>query len=289
MKLSQLRYFQTACRLGSITRAAEKLHISQPSVSAAIKELEQEFGVTLFSRHYRGFTLTREGLAFLSQAELLLDQADKCSEIMKDIGRKRNLIRLGVPPMIGSLMLPRVYESFSSEHPHTLLRIYEEGQRELLRKIISDELDLAFIPHEGPPGSEFKYLGIGSVETVYCVHKGHPLSGKGSISLKELSGEHIVMFKDSFFQNELLNRRFKEEGLRLSPALTTGQLSTLTSLISGGSVSGFLFRPLLESYPELCGLSLDPPLLTDISLVWKKDGFMFSDMHSFIDCVSRLF
>ena len=61
MKLSQLRYFQAACHLGSITAAAQLLHISQPSISAAIKELETEFGVSLLNRKYRGFSLTHEG------------------------------------------------------------------------------------------------------------------------------------------------------------------------------------------------------------------------------------
>ena len=64
MKLQQLRYFVTACRLCSISRAAETLHISQPSVSMAIRELEREFGVSLIARRYQGFALTEEGIIF---------------------------------------------------------------------------------------------------------------------------------------------------------------------------------------------------------------------------------
>ena len=78
MNFNQLKYFNTVAELGSVSKAAELLSISQPSLSAAVKELEEEFGVALFSRHYRGVTLTREGAAFYKMSVNILKNAEKC-------------------------------------------------------------------------------------------------------------------------------------------------------------------------------------------------------------------
>ena len=92
MKLTQLRYFQGICRWGSLSRAARELHISQSVLSGTIKELEEEFGVLLFSRSGRGLVLTKEGEFFLGEAESLLDHADQVEEQFKIRGAKLNAV-----------------------------------------------------------------------------------------------------------------------------------------------------------------------------------------------------
>ena len=108
MNLVQLKYFQAVCKYQSVSAAAEYLYISQPTLSSAIKELEREFGVSLFRRHHRGMVLTPEGTELLKHCERLLSHADQVERIMSDFGKRRNVLRLGVPPMIGSLFLPKI-------------------------------------------------------------------------------------------------------------------------------------------------------------------------------------
>ena len=100
MKLQQLRYFYAACTHKSISRAAEILHVSQPSVSMAIRDLEREFGAPLISRCYKGFVLTEEGIALEEMAESLLRHADQVNEEMLSFGQRQKPVRLGVPPMM---------------------------------------------------------------------------------------------------------------------------------------------------------------------------------------------
>ncbi len=285
MKLQQLRYFQAACRLNSITRAAEQLHVSQPSVSAAIRELEQEFGVTLFSRRYRGFTLTQEGADFLAQVDSLLAHADQTEEILKDIGRKRNLIRLGVPPMIGSILLPRLFRDFREQYPDTKMSVYEASSRELVQQLAEDRLDLAFLPHTAPFSGEYRWMPVIRMETVLCVSSSHPMAERNEVHVRELAEEPLVLFKEGYFQSEQIAGRFARSGLMPDVLLSTSQLSTIISLVRNGSASGFLFRAVADRYPGLVPVSLDPPLEEDVSLVWKKGGFLFSDMNHFIEFV----
>ena len=77
MKLHQLQYFCAACRYGNITKAADELHVSQPSISMAIRDLEREFGLSLIQRTNRGFSVTKEGAYFYEKAEILLEQAEE--------------------------------------------------------------------------------------------------------------------------------------------------------------------------------------------------------------------
>ena len=121
MTLTQLRYFQAVCRFHSVTQASDFLHISQPSISSAIRDLEQEFGVVLFLRQYRGMSLTEEGLHFLELADSLLAHADQVRQAMADIGQKRRQFQLGIPPMIGSTLRRPVpglrHPDLGGDHP----------------------------------------------------------------------------------------------------------------------------------------------------------------------------
>ena len=174
MKLQQLRYFQTACRLQSITGAAEALHISQPSISVAIRELEQEFGVKLTSRRYQGFALTEEGRQLLSMADGLLEHADQVAARMQDIGRRHYPIRLGVPPMIGAVLLPRLYGSFLPRNPQITVTTEEGGAKSLLRNLLEKTLDLAFVAHSESLPEAFSAVPVVSTETVSVRRPGPP-------------------------------------------------------------------------------------------------------------------
>ena len=168
MKLQQLRYFSTACPMRSLSRAAESLHVSQPSVSMAIRELEREFGVSLIARRYQGFSLTEEGTALWEMAESLLRHADHVSAQMQALGQRRRPVRLGVPPMIGTVLLPRLYREMDRRCPELLLETEELGTKTLLRDLRENVLDLAFVSHHEPLEAEFDTMPVTSLEIVWC-------------------------------------------------------------------------------------------------------------------------
>ena len=129
MKLQQLRFFQAACKHNSITKAARELHISQPSISAAIHSLEEEFSVKLIERKYQGFELTKEGQIFLNLVEGMIKHADKVEQKMLSISSSHEPIRIGVSPMAGITILPELYSSFLSRHTAIQLLTEESGTK----------------------------------------------------------------------------------------------------------------------------------------------------------------
>lgn len=100
MNLNQLKYFYAVSVLGSLSEAAEHLYISQPSLSSAIKALENEFGVVLFSRTHTGMQLTPEGKTMFQSCKEILSHIDQLENVMKDLGKQRNKLRLGIRPLV---------------------------------------------------------------------------------------------------------------------------------------------------------------------------------------------
>ncbi|CDA78706.1 transcriptional regulator [Clostridium sp. CAG:242] len=103
MKLSQLEYFQTICKHCNLTRAAEELHVSQPSLTHVIHDLEQEFGLTLFLRQNKGLVLTEEGRQFLDETNRLLEQTNYFVSRMKILGQSNQVVHFGLPPASATL------------------------------------------------------------------------------------------------------------------------------------------------------------------------------------------
>ena len=282
MKLQQLRYFEAACRLHSISRAAESLHVSQPSVSIAIRELECEFGVPLTARQYQGFSLTKEGVFLKEMAESLLRHADNVQEKMQSLGHSRRPVHLGVPPMIGTLLLSPLYQAIAHDCPDLLLVTEEYGSKILIQDLRGNMLDLAFVTHESELPPEFSVTPLANIEIVWCATQSHPLAGLTEISTENLKDEPLVFFHKNFTTQEIVVRQFKNAGITPRILHTTEQLSTVQSLIRSGIASGFLMRPLAEMMSNVAAIPLRPSISLCVSLIWKRSQKPFRDMTQLI-------
>ena len=281
MNINHLKYFRAVCLFRSVSEAAEYLHISQPSLSVAIKELENKYGVVLFRRHHKGVTLTPEGEVFYKLSEDIVSRAEQAEKLMEDLGNGRKTLRLGVPPMIGSLILSVVYREFLSQNPEILLEITEGGQQELLDQLEKDYLDMAILPHTAPFGQKLAAQAMAKPEIVCCVAKGSPFAGCASVKAEDFDRMPLVMFKDSFFQTRKIKQWFEESGVAPNILLQTEQLSTMLSMIRNRVAAGFVFRTLAENDPDLVLVPTEVPMYVNISLVWKKDSHIFSGMQKF--------
>lgn len=282
MTLDQLRYFQAVCKYDGVSRAAETLNISQPSVSNAIANLEREFGVQLFTRRRKRLLLTKEGRILLELAEKLLSQAEETSRTMRELGSHNKVLRLGVPPMIGSLVLPILYGEHFKSYPQLQVRIVEGDSSELKRLLADDQIDMAFLPHIHPFGGNLCAEHLTKLQNVCCVNKAHPLATRKSIRFEELKDEPLVLFKNSFFQTERILSEFAQLSFTPYVLLNSVQLSTVQNMIANGTAIGFMFEFLLKSTPDLVGIPLDPPMTTQVSLVWNNNSHISADMNNLI-------
>ena len=208
MNLMQLKYFNAVCNYGTVSGAADYLHIAQPSLSNSIKELENEFGVKLFKRQHRGMVLTDEGETFLKMCRDILDRADRAEKIMKDMGREKKTLKLGVPPMTGSLIMPMIYGEFLADNKDIDLETVECGWKEMNRMILEDQLDMAFISHSQSIDPSLSSLLIGRLEIVCGTTEENELSKYSAVTPSDLKNVPLVLFDDGFFQTSEMKKWF---------------------------------------------------------------------------------
>ena len=281
MNFNQLKYFNAVCTYKTVSEAAEYLHISQPSLSNAIRELENEFGVKLFVRQHRGMVLTKEGETLLKMSRELLSRAEQIENIMGDLGKERKILRLGVPPMIGSVILPHIYREFQPMHPDIRLDIMEGSQKELLTKLSEDLLDMIFMPHEKFTEQNLSILEIMQPEIVFCVSEQNSLSQKKSVSAKDLEHTPLILFKEGFFNTEEVKKWFAASNIKPNILLQTEQLSTLQSIVSNNVAAGFMLAPSAQGKREFIAVKTNPPMKVNVSLAWKENSYFSGCMKSF--------
>ncbi len=282
MKLLQLKYFQTVCRYESITKAAEKLFVSQPTISFCIKELEEEFGVKLFHRKHNRLQLTVEGQFFYEKVQYILQSVDSLERQMQEMCASRNHIKIAVPAMISTFLFPQMFDAFTKQYPDVQLEMLETGSLQTRKLVDSNSVDFGITILDSAVNGDYNILPLVTTELVFCVNKNHPLAGKSVVSFKQLADERIILFKADSYQNVVIKSAFAEEGVEPNILLYSSQLYTIKQFLSYGKTGAFLYRQVAEMDSDLVCIPLEEPILQKIVLIWKKSGSLFSDAENFI-------
>lgn len=283
-----MKYFQTVCRYGSITKAAEELFVSQPTISFCIKELESEFGVRLFHRRHNRLQLTVEGAYFLDKVNYILQSVDALAVQMKNMGNNRNHVKIAVPAMISTFLFPQIFNAYSKTYPEVELEMLETGSLQVRKLVDASSVDLGITIRDDVVDDTYNELPLVSTELVFCVSRKHPLADRKQISFKELSDEHIILFKADSYQNIFIKRAFSEAGVEPNIMLYSSQLYTIKQFLSYGNVGAFLYRQVAEMDKDLVCIPLEQPIIQDIALIWTKNGNLYSDSENFIQFAKQL-
>ena len=226
--------------------------------------------------------LTSEGEELFKLAKSLLEHSMQVERIMGDLGENRKILRLGVPPMIGSIMLPKIYKEFAVKNPSVQLEITETGRRELTELLEKDRLDMILSPHSGDLGKEYKAIKIADFEMVYCVNDKNNVENKKTVCAQNLKDKPLVLFNDGFFQTQEIKKWFLNSGVEPQILLQTSQLSTLENMITSSVASGFMLKELIPNNSFVTAISMDNPIYATVSLVWKTKAPVFHSMKAFI-------
>lgn len=275
MNITQLKYFHAVATYRTVSLAAQHLYISQPSLSNAIKELEREFAVSLFYRRYNGMFLTPEGTKLFNSTKELLSRYDEVENMMHNLGRDTKELRLGIPPMISSIILTDIYKDFILKNSDVELVITEKGRYELVEQLNDGFLDVVLLPHTKPFDSSISSKKIGMLEIVCCMSNSNPLSCHKEITPELLAGEPLVLFSDAFFQAKRIKSWFLSKGVEPNVSIQTEQLSTAQNMMENDLAVGFMFKPLAEKNPIIATASLSPKIFVDVSVIRKKDAYVF--------------
>lgn len=192
--LRQLEYAALSAELGSIARAAEKLGVAQPSVSAALKKLEDQLGFELFiRRHAQGIVPTSQGQAFLSEARSLLQHAqDLQRSAMSVDGPLGGTLNLGSFQTIAPVHAPRLIRGFQQLYPQSRIHLHEGAQDDLLTGLRDGHYDLALLYRIDLP-ADIRAIDVATFEPYVLLPAEHRLAAKSAIHLQELAGDPLIL------------------------------------------------------------------------------------------------
>ena len=270
MEFRQLEYFCTISELENFTRTAEVLHVSQPSVTKAIKALESELGVVLIDRSQKRATLTEEGKVFLLHAQKIMQDAETARRDMQRFRKDMHeTLRFGIPPMVEAYLFPDFFTKFRRAFPDVTLDVQEFADSEEVRSRADlGELDFGIIL--GGAADSDHELRIMEDSMSVCLHPEHPLAGKRVIAIEDLAGEKFIMQQPRTYQHKEVYARCHEAGFVPELLLCTSQLKTIKQLVANREGISILpdFVTRMESI--FVRRPLSPELEVVVSLYWGQ-------------------
>ncbi|MFI2619052.1 LysR family transcriptional regulator [Streptomyces sp. NPDC018584] len=236
MQFQQLLYFVAVAETRHFTRAAEEVHVSQPSLSQQIRALEKELGAELFSRARGNITLTDAGEALLPLARRILADADTARIEVQELAQlRRGRIRLGATPSVCTGLLPEILRAFHDRHPGIQLLIEESGSHDLVRELARGALDLALVvlplPSPSPALTTVELLR----EDLVVVSSPRARRRLGeSVRIADLQGERLVMFRHGYDLRELTVAACRAAGFEPEFAVEGGEMDAVLGFVRAG-------------------------------------------------------
>lgn len=276
MNLEQLRGFATIARVGHFTRAAEDLHLTQPSLSRQISALEQDLGSQLFHRARGNITLTAAGEALLPLARrMLADEENVRTEMAELAGLRKGRVRLGAPPTLCVSLVAEVLDVFHRRFPGIELHLSEAGSKDLLDELAGGLLDLALVVTSEHSAAErsLASLPLLSEELVVIDSTAKPrLGAKEFLDLKALSRLPQIVFSQSYDLRASTMNAYRAQGLAPNVILEGAEMDAVLRFVEVGLGVAVVPATVLVDRPGLSATALkDPQLTRTIGLAHRRD------------------
>jgi DNA-binding transcriptional LysR family regulator len=276
MELRHLRYFIAVAEQENVSRAALKLHVSQPGISRQIHDLEEEIGVQLFERSPKALKLTEAGWKFLDEARAVLQRADDAVKSARAVASGADgELHVGYAPSLTIQILPRALRAFQEKFPRTRVSLHDLSTEEMLSGLREGKLHVALAiqpPRRMLRGLQFRELARYPICAALAPR--HPLAKSKTLSLAQLSGEPLIAYSRNEYPeyHELMEELFAGGRMPRIAEEHDGVISIIAAVESG---QGFALVPrCVESMagPRVKLIPLDPaPAPLTVGATWKGD------------------
>ncbi|WP_068110457.1 LysR family transcriptional regulator [Tropicimonas marinistellae] len=249
--LRQLEYFVAVGEAGSIARAADKVNVSSPSISAAIGQLEEEFGIQLFVRkHAHGLSLSQAGRQFMGQAKRVLEQAETLNRLAGDVlGKVQGPLSVGCLLTFAQIVVPRLRRSFEARFPGVTVSQHELTQAQIFDWLRRAEIDVA-LAYDLEIPAELEFLPLAELPPYVLVGADHPIADRPEVSILEVA-EHPMILLDLPYSSDYFLSLFAQAGVAPRIAERTRDMAVMRSLVGNGfGYSIANIRPLSDRSPD---------------------------------------
>jgi DNA-binding transcriptional LysR family regulator len=288
VQLHQLRYVVCVAEEGRFTRAAARLHVAQPSISAAVAALEQELGAPLFHRSRSEVTLTGAGEAFLPWARQVLADCDAGVTAVRDpLGLSRGRLVLGATPSLTTNLLPPVLARFHEDHPGVELTVHEAGSQELVDRLGNGEMDLAVVilPVDR---SWVESKPLMQEDLVLAVDRNHRLAGRRTVRVAELEEVPLVMFKDGYDLREATLLACRQAGFTPVMAMQGLEMDGALALVEAGVAAAVVPESVVGRSSPLVGIPFrGTALRRTVGLASRRDRPLSPSASAFVEALAN--
>lgn len=293
MELRHLRYFIAIAEALSFTKAARKLHTSQPSLTRQVQDLEEELGVRLLNRNKQRVSLTEEGAAFLDDSKRVLAHV---SEIVQSVRRlahhESKPLNVGYVSNLFHDLLPKTLTSFRRKLPLVPLNLFDMSCGDQLSALETGVLDMGFLGwHEPIEKRGLRFRVIASYETVVALPKNDPLARKRVVDLRELASRFFIGMTELSYPGyrEWLVATCRRAGFTPKVLQVVGLERTLIQTVGTG-LAVALVPEQLNNLPHYNVIfrPLKVAVRTEACVAWKSDDDLSASLKSYLEIVEHI-
>ncbi len=283
MDIKQLRYFVTIVKMRSFSAAGKSLFISQSTLSKAMQNLEEELGVPLIYFNAKKLHTTSYGTELYNLAQNLLCQYDAISDSLHGMAAlEKGTLRIGIPPIIGTCVFPRLITGFIENYPGIDLIISQNNAKTVQQMVASNRLDFAFTMM--PVTSEFQYIPIMQERDVFVTHKNNLLTRKTVIEYIDLKTEKLILLDEKFRMYNNVLTYCRKENFEPHIIMQLQEWDLILQLVKYNVGSTILPKPIVDLYPddELIAIPLSVESSDfSIALISPKNQYETNVMKAF--------
>jgi LysR family transcriptional regulator, carnitine catabolism transcriptional activator len=291
LPLRQVATFVCLAETQSFRRAAERLRLSQPAVSAHIRELERQVGVALVHRTTRHVSLTNEGKAFAARARRALDELELASQDLRELAavhRGRVVVACIVPMM--AMVVPTVIKRVKELYPALEIEIRDVLSAQLDALITSGEADFGIGPR--PSGTQVTFTRLDRDDFVAAVPHDHPLAGREAISLKELAEYPIITTTRNTNARTVLERALHELHQTVQPAYELVHHLSVGKMVEAGLGVTLLPRSAVGSMSSARIVTVElksPRIFRELGLITRREYQFSPAAQAFVTVLKQFF
>lgn len=277
MDIRQLSYFLEVAQHASFTKASESIHLSQPTLSKMVKDLEEELGVVLFHRSTRKVVLTDAGKVVQAHAQTIMNATQSLLRAVADLTElRKGQFTLGLPPVIGSSFFPKVIIGFRERYPEVDIHLVEEGGQRTEQLLLEGTIDLGVVVL---PADErlFEIVPVVERSLKLVVPVAHKLSHEKEVRLADLRDESFILFGQGFNLHDRVNEACVLAGFEPKVAYESKQWDFIYELICANQGISLLPETICAKFDQdkvRIIPHLEPDIHWDLAMIWKKGAYL---------------
>lgn len=282
MELRHVRYFEAVAETLSFTRAAERLHVTQPTLSHQIRQFEEELGVKLFDRIGRRIRLTEDGEMLRDYTGPALAQLDRGVQALRDPSRQpARQLRVGTIPSLNIRVVPRCVAQFLALRPEHQVIVEELSAGGVVAGFDASRLDLA-VSYLPPTNASLWFEPLYKEELRLVVASGHPLARRHHLRVVELHRTRMALLQSTFTTRRLIDEAFAMAGAEPTVVAEMNTVSSLIELVRQTDFATILGDSAVPRLPELRVIPLqDPTPIRTPGLMWKRGAMRVAAVREF--------